>query len=67
MPTNNAYPNAIVAVPDNALWFTELFGDRVGRITQTGAITEYPTPGVGPVGIVVGPDDALSIARIHEQ
>ena len=51
MPTNNAYPNAIVAGPDNALWFTELFGDRVGRITQTGAITEYPTPGVGPVGI----------------
>jgi peptidoglycan hydrolase-like protein with peptidoglycan-binding domain len=36
--------------------------DRVGRITTTGAITEYvlgPGLSVGPAGIVAGPDGAL--------
>src|ERR1035438_2809509 len=38
-------------------------GQKVGRITTAGAITEYPVPspksGGGPAGITVGPDGAL--------
>jgi streptogramin lyase len=52
--------------PDGALWFTERTSgnttDQVGRITTSGAITEFPLPGcdcVGANGITTGPDGAL--------
>jgi len=50
-----------VAGPDGALWFTELFGNKIGRITTAGDLTEYPLPG-GPVGITVGKDGQLYVA-----
>jgi virginiamycin B lyase len=32
-------PQAIVTGPDGALWFTELQGNQIGRITTDGKIT----------------------------
>ena len=44
--------------PDGNLWFTENFGNRIGRITTDGEITEFavPTPNSGPNTIRRGPD-----------
>src|SRR5205823_10908338 len=44
----------ITTGPDGNLWFTEREGDRVGRITTSGVISEYQTPTnqSGPTGIV---------------
>ena len=43
----------IVSAQDGNLWFTELNSNRIGRITVSGAITEFPLPqsGSGPFGI----------------
>ena len=47
----------IVPGPDGNLWFTEFGGDRIGRVTPTGAIHEFPlNASSGPSGITVGPD-----------
>ena len=47
--------------PSGALWFTEASGNRIGRITTSGTITEYPIPTASsyPEGIAPGPDSAL--------
>ena len=59
-PDRRDVPVGIAAGPDGALWFTEDGGDRIGRITTAGAITEYPTPaGSGPYDIAAGSDGAL--------
>jgi virginiamycin B lyase len=54
-------PTDIAVGPDGALWFTEAYGNNIGRITTGGSITEYPVPTAGaqPFGIVAGPDNAL--------
>ena len=46
---------------DGNLWFTEDGGNRIGRITPAGAITEFrlPTSPRGLLSIVAGPDGAL--------
>lgn len=50
----------VVAGPDGAMWFTMEEGNRIGRITTSGAIAEYDLqPGSGPVGIAVGWDRAI--------
>src|SRR5437868_6578127 len=62
VPTMNSSPWGITVGPDGALWFTELVGGNIGRITVAGVITEYPittpstTPNSSPFGIVTGPD-----------
>ena len=56
-----AFPNRIVAGPDGAIWFTELRGGKIGRISMAGDLTEYPIDG-GPVGITVGHDGQLYVA-----
>jgi streptogramin lyase len=40
------------------VWFTETNGDKIGRITPTGTITEFtiPTANSGPLGIAAGAD-----------
>ncbi|HEX3468193.1 MAG TPA: hypothetical protein VHT05_08965 [Candidatus Elarobacter sp.] len=61
------HPYAITAGPDGALWFTDSnLGvtsnghNAIGRITTSGAITEYPlSPSSSPFGITTGPDGAL--------
>ena len=56
-----AGPDQIAAGPDGNLWFTEAFGNKIGRITTAGVITEFavPTAGSGPFGITAGPDGAV--------
>ncbi len=34
----------ITSGPDGALWFTELGGNAIGRITTAGQISQYPLP-----------------------
>jgi hypothetical protein len=43
------------------LWFTEPSGNKIGRITTTGTITEFsvPTASSNPWGITAGPDGAM--------
>jgi virginiamycin B lyase len=47
------------------LWFTEHNGNKIGRITTAGVITEFPIPTAGstPWGITAGPDGALWFAE----
>ena len=47
--------------------FTDWQGNKIGRITTAGAITEFAvrTPGAGPDGIVAGPDGNLWFSEAH--
>jgi virginiamycin B lyase len=67
LPRPNTGPGDITTGSDGALWFLELGGsmdgmqkdgNRVGRITVEGEITEYDIPSEGstPVNIALGPD-----------
>lgn len=59
--TPSGQPLGITAGPDGAIWFTEVSGNRIGRITRSGEITEFtiPTFASGPVDITLGPDGHL--------
>lgn len=61
LPNSSSEPFGIAAGPDGSVWFTELTGNRIGRITYHGAITEFALPrsGSSPVDIVAGPDGNL--------
>jgi streptogramin lyase len=63
IPNPDATPTDIVKGPDGALWFTEGSGSRIGRIDNTGFVTEYATTGA-PSGIIVGPDNALWFSEV---
>lgn len=56
-----AAPTGITQGPDGAFWATEENGNRIARVTQAGAATEFPLPHAGApgLGIVTGPDGAL--------
>jgi streptogramin lyase len=50
----------MVVGPDSNLWFVELGGQKVGRITTAGVITEFPVPNAQALfGIASGPDGNL--------
>jgi len=52
-------PDRITEGLDGNLWFTEFNGDRIGRITPTGTVTEFAagiTPGGHDFGITGGTD-----------
>src|SRR6266849_377161 len=53
----------IVAGPDGNIWFLDSGHYKVGRLTPSGAITEFDLPANvgGPVAITVGPDHNLWI------
>jgi streptogramin lyase len=65
VPTADSQPNGIVTGPDGNMWFTEIAGNKIGRITPAGVITEFPLPNNSqgqssqPRAILVGPDRAL--------
>jgi streptogramin lyase len=61
VPTASSSPIGIVAGPDGNLWFTEYSGNKIGRITTAGVITEFavPTASAAPQGIAAGPDGNL--------
>lgn len=48
-------PRFIISGPDDALWFTECTGNKIGRISTSGTLTEYPVPTTGscPSGITI--------------
>jgi len=55
-------PLGITAGPDGNLWFTESNGNRIGRITPLGVVTEFSagiTAAANPFGITAGPDGNL--------
>jgi len=54
-------PGGIALGPDGALWFTENYGNKIGRINQAGVVTEYlpPINQSSPGSITAGPDGAL--------
>ena len=55
-------PTGITAGPDGNVWFTETYADRIGRITPSGAVTEFTagiTAGAQPDQIAAGPDGNL--------
>jgi streptogramin lyase len=57
-----AGPDGIAVGPDGNLWFTEYAGNRIGRITPAGAVTEFSagiTAGSQPDQIAAGPDGNL--------
>jgi streptogramin lyase len=58
LPGQTGGPEGIVPGPDGNLWFTEELGERIGRITQAGAITEFPI-GSPPADIAAGHDGNL--------
>jgi len=66
--TPGRQPQGIAAGPDGNLWFTEHY-PNIGRITPTGAITDFPLPrAVVPPshaarGITAGPDGNLWFAE----
>jgi streptogramin lyase len=61
LPDSNSFPRGIVVGPDGALWFAESGTNKIGRMTTSGAVTEFdlPTPGATPYDIASGPDGNL--------
>jgi streptogramin lyase len=62
VPTAQALPNGITAGKDSNLWFTELNGDQIGRITPAGVITEFQaglSANAGPYAIAARSDGNL--------
>ncbi|MGO9875912.1 MAG: hypothetical protein ACLPVY_19210 [Acidimicrobiia bacterium] len=60
-----AGPYDIAAGPDGALWFTNYYGDSIGRITTSGTITNFPGSTIyEPDGITKGGDGAMWFANI---
>lgn len=57
IPTATGHPEGIAAGSDGNLWFTEILANKVGRITTTGSITEFPIAMADsvPRDIVSGP------------
>jgi virginiamycin B lyase len=50
------------------MWFTEHGGNKIGRISTRGLITEYPVPAANsdPYWIAAGPDGALWFTSTHQ-
>jgi PKD repeat protein len=65
VPTADGRPYGITTGPDGNLWFAEANGNKIGRITTAGIVTEFtvPTGGGWPVDIVSGADGNLWFAE----
>src|ERR1035437_991317 len=50
LPTSASGPNGIARGPDGALWFAEYAVHKIGRVTTSGSVTEYPVPVLFPGG-----------------
>lgn len=59
-------PMDITAGADGALWFTEFAGQRIGRITTGGVISETKAKdNPSPEGIAAGPDGNIWFAEFR--
>ena len=59
IPTFFSQPAGITLGPDGNLWFSELNGGRIARITTGGVVTEFDagiSAGAGTAGMTVGAD-----------
>lgn len=64
LPNEGVYPDGITVGSDGNLWFTEFYGNAVGRITPQGTITEFLVPSrpqsnlpeSQPHALALGPD-----------
>jgi|HubBroStandDraft_6_1064221.scaffolds.fasta_scaffold37415_1 streptogramin lyase len=67
LPHSGSQPFGITLGPDGNLWFTELAGNRIGRITLAGTITEYSLPrsGSSAVSIAAGSDGNLWFTEFY--
>jgi virginiamycin B lyase len=66
-PGGTCQPAGIATGPDGNVWFTEENGNRIGRISLGGVITEFTaglTAGAQPVEIVTGPDGRLWFTQL---
>jgi virginiamycin B lyase len=60
LPNAASLPHRIAKGPDGNMWFTEQTGQRIGRISMTGAIVEFALrAGSNPIGITAGPDNGM--------
>jgi streptogramin lyase len=59
--SDSSYPFDLAKGSDGATWYTDLGSQKIGRITTSGAITEYTnnSPDFFPQYITSGPDGAL--------
>ena len=60
-PSSGGLPERLTAGPDNAIWFTDPAGNRIGRLDASGS-TVYvplPTPDSGAAAITTAPDGNL--------
>ena len=58
--TAGSQPEGIAVGPDGDLWFTEFASSKVGKITESGVISEYSLAAArGPKSITTGPDGNL--------
>ncbi|MBK9964401.1 MAG: hypothetical protein IPP07_05665 [Holophagales bacterium] len=62
LPTPDAHPSGIAVGSDGALWFTEPGASKIGRITTSGSITEFPVSAAASA-ITSGPDGALWVTN----
>jgi virginiamycin B lyase len=63
----DSFPLQIIRGPDGAVWFSELYGHRIGRIQPDNElITEYPTPNkdAAPSGIAFDLNGTLWISMV---
>jgi streptogramin lyase len=62
--TGGSTPQGITAGPDGNLWFAEsMGGNRIGRITPTGAITDFTGLTGAPFWIASGPGGSLWVTE----
>jgi virginiamycin B lyase len=61
VPSMNSGSFGIAIDRHDNIWFTEIFSNKIGKISSGGIFTEYsvPTPLAGPSGICVSPDGSI--------
>ncbi|WP_426622997.1 virginiamycin B lyase family protein [Leifsonia sp. McL0607] len=66
VPSADALPLASVTLPDGTTWFTEAFGDAVGRIDILGCVEEFPVGSEGgPSGITASGESVWFALQGH--
>lgn len=58
--------DSIAGIATGALWFTEACSNQIGRMTTSGAVTQYPIPTsqAGPGRIIAGPNRTLWFTEV---